>query len=255
MNNTSGLLALSKRELLRYLVVAQQTLVPPLVTSLLFIFIFGLSVGQFIQVGTAGVSYLQFIVPGLLTMHLISSSFENTSSSLFIARWHNHIQEVLLSPLSYLEMVLGLLAGGMSRGILTAIGVYGVASIFERIPIAHPLLLIVFVTTITVIFACAGMITALWANNFGMLNVWNTYVITPAVFLGGVFNPIDMLPEAVRPIAILNPMYYLVSGMRYSVMGIEETSVALSLCVSLALALGSFCLTVYLFKIGYKLRT
>jgi len=108
---------------------------------------------------------------------------------------------------------------------------------------------------ITVIFACAGMITALWANNFGMLNVWNTYVITPAVFLGGVFNPIDMLPEAVRPIAILNPMYYLVSGMRYSVMGIEETSVALSLVVSLSLALGSFCLTVYLFKIGYKLRT
>jgi len=155
-----GLWALSQREILRYLVVTQQTLLPPLVTSLLFIFIFGLSVGKNLEVGIPGVSYLGFMVPGLLAMHLISSSFENTSSSLFIARWNNHVQEILLSPLSFLEMVLGLLVGGVSRGILTAVGVYGVACLFERIPIAHPWLLIFFAVTITVIFSCAGMVCA-----------------------------------------------------------------------------------------------
>ena len=250
-----GLLALSKREILRYIIVVHQTIFPPLVTSLLFIFIFGLSVGKNIEIGTEGISYLRFMVPGLLAMHLISSSFENTSSSLFIARWNNHVQEILLSPLSYFEMVVGLLAGGVSRGLLTAIGVYAVATVFEVIPVAHPGLFLYFGITITVIFSCAGMMAALWANNFGMLSVWNTYLITPAVFLGGVFNPIEMLPEMIRPVAKLNPMYYLVDGMRYSVLGSSENPFALSAAVASVLAVAIFLFTVYLFKIGYKLRT
>src|SRR3989338_4416343 len=110
INNPIGCLSLSKREILRFFSVASQTVFPPLVSSLLFMYIFGVAVGQRIEFQSlTGLTYLQFLVPGLMTMHLISSSYENTSSSLFIARWHNHIQEVLLSPLSYFEMVLGLL--------------------------------------------------------------------------------------------------------------------------------------------------
>lgn len=250
-----GLFALSKREILRYLVVAPQTLLPPVVTSFLFLFIFGLSVGHNVEVGSHASSYAAFIVPGLIAMQLISGSFENTSSSLFIARWHNHIQEVLLSPLSYLEMVLGLLAGGVSRGLLNACGVYLISLIFVQAGIAHPLSFLYFAVTLTVTFSCLGMMAALWANNFGMLSVWSTYVVTPLVYLGGVFTPVDMLPQKVQWLVLWNPLHYLVSGVRYSVTGQAEAVPAVCAAVCGLLAAGTLSLTAHLFRIGYRLRS
>jgi len=218
-------------------------------------YIFGVAIGQRIDFTLAGGSYLHFIVPGLMTLHLISSAYENTSSSLFIARWHNHIQEVLLSPLSYFEMVLGLLAGGVTRGIIVSLGVFLVSFLFEPSAIAHPLMLLYFVTFIAIIFSCAGMLSALWAEDFSMLNLWNIYLIVPTVFLGGVFHPMEMLPNAVRAITIFNPMFYLVNGMRYSITGNSDVSAWICAGAALTMALIIFTATVYLFKIGYKLRT
>jgi ABC-2 type transport system permease protein len=255
ITNPIGVLALSRREIIRFLSVASQTVFPALVTSALFMFIFGVAIGSRIDFSSTGLSYLGFIVPGLMTMHLISSSYENTSSSLFIARWHNHIQEVLLAPLSYFEMVIGLLAGGLSRGIIVCLGVYVVSLLFAPTTIHHPLLLIYFMTTISVIFACAGMLGALWAEDFNMLSVWNIYAIVPLVFLGGVFHPIAMLPEIVQTISKFNPMFYLVQGMRYSVTGTSDISIFLCSVITFLLAISFFFFTVYLFKIGYKLRT
>lgn len=250
-----GLWSLSKREILRYLIVAPQTLLPPVVTSFLFLFIFGLSVGHHVEVGTHASSYAAFIVPGLIAMQLISGSFENTSSSLFIARWHNHIQEVLLSPLSYLEMVLGLLAGGVSRGILNALGVYLISLIFVPAMVAHPFYLLYFAVALTVTFSCLGMMAALWANNFGMLSVWSTYVVTPLVYLGGVFTPMDMLPQKVQWLVAWNPLHYLVSGVRFSVTGQAEAAPVACAVIAGLLAVGTLSLTAHLFKIGYRLRS
>jgi ABC-2 type transport system permease protein len=255
VGNTVGVLALSKREIVRFLYVAPQTLFPPIVTSLLFMYIFGMAIGSRIDFSATGLSYLNFIVPGLMTMHLISSSYENTSFSLFIGRWHNHIQEVLLSPLSYFEMVLGLLAGGVARGVLVTIGVYFSSLIFAPLSIHSPLLLLFFVVMISVIFSCFGMIGALWAEDFGMLNIWNIYLIVPLVLMGGVFHPMDMLPEEIQMISQFNPMYYLVQGIRYSVTGIRETSILTCAMLVTVMAAAVFYITVYLFKIGYKLRT
>ncbi len=255
INNPIGVLSLSKREILRFLTVASQTVFPPIVSSMLFMLIFGVAIGKRLDLASTGLSYLQFIVPGLMTMHLISSSYENTTSSLFIARWHNHIQEVLLSPLSYFEMVLGLLAGGVARGTIVSLGIFLLSGIFGPVSVHNPLALIYFILTISVIFSCAGMIGALWAEDFGMLNVWNVYVIIPLVLLGGVFHPLRMLPSFVQVLSQFNPLYYLVQGMRYSVTGVSSCPVALSAGISLAMALILFYSTVYLFKIGYKLRT
>jgi ABC-2 type transport system permease protein len=174
---------------------------------------------------------------------------------LFIARWHNHIQEVLLSPLSYLEMVLGLLAGGVTRGFLVALGVFLISIFFTPTVIEHPFLLLYFITTISVIFSCAGMIGALWAEDFGMLNLWNIYVIMPMVLLGGVFHPIRMLPYPLQLMTKFNPMHYLVNGVRFSVTGTGDMPVLMSAFFALLLAMGIFFWTVHLFKIGYKLRT
>ncbi len=255
ITNPIGVLSLSKREILRFLTVANQTVFPPIVSSTLFMYIFGVALGSRIDFGLSGMTYLGFIVPGLMTMHLISSSYENTSSSLFIARWHNHIQEVLLSPLSYFEMVLGLLAGGVARGVVVLTGVYLISLIFTPIPIWHPFILIYFILMIAVIFSCAGMLGALWAEDFGMLSVWNIYLIIPLVLLGGVFHPIEMLPMPIQLISHFNPMFYLVQGVRFSVTGNIQTSLISCMLIALILALFLFYMTVYLFKIGYKLRT
>ena len=255
VQNPIGVIALSKREILRFFTVASQTIFPPLISSTLFISVFGLAIGQKINFMADGMTYLSFIIPGLMTMHLITSSYENTCSSLFIARWHNHIQEVLLSPLSYLEMVLGLLAGGVARGFVVVVGVFGLSLFFQLTTIQHPLFTLFFIIMISAIFSCVGMIAALWAEDFNMLSMWNTYFILPSVFLGGVFNPISILPQPFRSLTALNPMYYFVSGMRYSVTGTTEVSVFICALVVLVIAAGAFFLTVHLFRIGYKLRT
>lgn len=255
INNPIGVLSLSKREILRFVTVATQTIFPPIVTSMLFMFIFGVAIGSRVDFSSTGLSYLNFIVPGLMTMHLISSAYENTSSSLFIARWHNHIQEVLLSPLSYFEMVLGLLAGGVMRGIVVSTGVLLISNLFTPLSIHHYVLLFYFILTIAVIFSCAGMVGALWAEDFGMLSVWHIYLIIPLVLLGGVFHPIALLPAAVQTLSQFNPMFYLVDGIRYSITGVSHCSILISMIISFSMALVFFYSTVFLFKIGYKLRT
>lgn len=255
INNPIGCLSLSKREILRFFSVANQTVFPPLVSSTLFMYIFGVALGNRMDFSNLGLSYFGFIVPGLMTMHLISSAYENTSSSLFIGRWHNHIQEVLLSPLSYFEMVLGLLAGGVARATVVCLGVYLVSLFFAPSVIVHPFVLLFFIAAISVIFSCAGMVGALWAEDFGMLNIWNIYLIIPAVLLGGVFHPVGILPPALKIFSHFNPMYYMVSGMRYSVTGVAEVPVEISAGISLLMAVVFFYFTVYLFKVGYKLRS
>lgn len=255
ISNPIGVLALSKREIHRFFSVTNQTIFPPLVSSALFMYIFGVAIGSRIDLSSMGLSYLNFIVPGLMAMHLVSSAYENTSSSLFIGRWHNHIQEILLSPLSYFEMVLGLLAGGVARGITVCVGVYLISLFFAPSVIAHPFALIFFMATISIIFSCAGMMGALWAEDFGMLSIWNIYVIVPMALLGGVFHPTALLPKPLVVLTHFNPMYYLISGIRYSMTGLTDVSAAVCAAVSFAMAGLFFLATVYLFKVGYKLRT
>ncbi len=256
ISNPIGVLALSKREIHRFFSVANQTIFPPLVSSALFMYIFGVAIGSRIDFAAiTGMPYLNFITPGLMAMHLISSAYENTSSSLFIGRWHNHIQEILLSPLSYIEMVLGLLAGGVVRGVVVCLGVWMMSLFFVPSTIVHPLVLIYFMVMIAVIFSCAGMMAALWAEDFGMLSMWNIYFIVPLALLGGVFHPMAMLPKPLLIISHFNPMSYLVNGIRYSMTGISDMPVMESAAIALGMATLFFFATVYLFKIGYKLRT
>jgi ABC-2 type transport system permease protein len=254
ISNPIGVLALSKREIHRFFSVATQTIFPPLVSSALYMYIFGVAIGGHIDFSATGVSYLNFLVPGLMGMHLISAAYENTSSSLFIGRWHNHIQEILLSPLSYIEMVLGLLAGGVARGVVVCLGVWGMSQLFSPSGIAHPVVLIYFMLLIAVIFSCAGMMAALWAEDFGMLSVWNIYLIVPLALLGGVFHPMSMLPKYLSILAHFNPMSYLISGIRYSMTGVSDLPVSIAAAVTFSMAGIAFLATVLLFKVGYKLR-
>ena len=255
IHNRIGFQALVKREILRYFVVFTQTILPPLVSSALFIFVFGFSIGRNLNIAVGGYTYLQFLVPGLVTMHLIESSYANASSSLFISRWHNLIQELLLSPLSYFEMVLGLLIGSVTRGLLVGSGVYLVSLIFTRFPFAHPWLVLYFFILVTLIFSCCGLLVGLWAEGFEKLSVWGTFILTPLIYFGGVFHTIEMVPAPLQIVTRCNPIFYLVSGLRYAMLGIGSVDVRISMGLAAGLAILLFLIVEKLFRVGYKLRS
>ena len=211
--------------------------------------------GQGINFTSVGTPYLHFIIPGLMTMHLISASYENTSSSLFIGRWHNHIQEILLSPLSYFEMVLGLLIGSVTRGLLVASGVYLVSLAFTQFAFFNPWIVAYFFFTVTVIFACLGLLVGLWAEGFEKLSVWSTFVLTPLIYFGGVFHSVRMVPAPLRFVTHLDPIFYLISGLRYGMTGVSDVPIGVSMGLAAFLAVTLFLLVERLFRIGYKLRT
>ncbi len=242
------------REILRFFRVFKDTLIPPVVSSLLFIFIFGLSLGeQIAQVNS--VPYLHFLIPGLVMMAVIDSSFANTSSSLFLSRWAFNIQEILISPLSYLEMVLGLLIGGVTRGIIVGISVYAASAIFVWLPPQHFLLGLFFLLFVSAIFSLLGILVAIFAQEFEHITIWSTFVITPLIFFGGVFHSTTMAPEFIRFLTQINPLFYMIDGLRYGILGVHEASLWSSFLVVLFFFTALFLWTVHLFKIGYKLRS
>lgn len=253
MRNFIGFKTLVEREIVRFTSVFVQTLFPPLVSSFLYIAVFGMMIGgQIPDVG--GSSYVQFLIPGLIMMYLIESAYTNTSSSLFIARWSSHIQEILVSPLSYFEMVLAFLIGGLVRSFVIAFGVYLISLIFAPTPIQHPLVVLTISILVSLTFSSIGAVVALIAEEFEHLSICTTFVITPLVFLGGVFHSVDMIPNRIQVITRYNPIFYMMSGIRYGMLGTSEVPVGTSLMVVFALFLLLFSFTVYLFRSGYKLR-
>jgi len=254
IRNLVGFQTLVKREILRYFVVYTQTLIPPLISSCLFLLVFGYSIGSHLNISIQGSNYLQFIVPGLVMMHLIESPYTNTSSSLFLSRWHNLIQELLLSPLSYVEMVLGLLIGGMTRGFLVGSGVYAVSLLFCRFGFHHPWVVLYFFVMVPLIFALLGLLVGLWAEGFEKLSFWSTFVLTPLVYFGGVFHSVQMVPAPFQWITHVNPIFYFVSGLRYGMLGISDVDVRVSMVLVMTLAVVLFILVERLFRVGYKLR-
>jgi len=182
-----GFRTLVWREIFRFLCVFTQTIFPPVMSSFLYIFIFGFSIGKYIdQVG--GVPYLNFMIPGLIMMYVIEGSYANTSSSLFISRWANYIEELLVTPLSYFEMVFAILIGGLARSMVTATGVYIVSLFFVRLPLANPWAVLYFLILVSLTFSCVGMMIALFAEEFEHLTIMTTFIITPLIFFGGVFH-------------------------------------------------------------------
>lgn len=253
MKSTVGFRTLVWREIYRFFSVFTQTIIPPVVSSFLYIFIFGFSLGQRIE-AIQGFPYLVFLVPGLVMMYVIEGAYSNTSSSLFISRWANNIEELLVTPLSYFEMVLAILIGGLARSLVVATGVYLVSLFFVQFPIAHPLVVFYFLILVSLSFSSAGMIVALFAEEFEHLSICTTFVITPLIFFGGVFHSLEMVPAAIRWLTVFNPMFYMINGLRYGMLGSSDTPLFLSGTVTLVFFIALLSLTVYLFRIGFKLR-
>ena len=253
MANWIGFITLTKREIWRFLKVWTQTILPTAITTVLYLFIFGLTIGRVLpQIGN--LTYLQFIVPGLLMMGIITTTYANNSTSIFMMKWLNFIEGLLVSPLSYIEMVGAFILGGIVRGVTIGVVVYLISLFFYSGSIFNPILFIFLIIIVSLIFSSVGLITGLWANDWDQLNIWSTFLITPLVFLGGVFHSISLVPESLQIITRLNPIFYMVDALRYSMLGVSESNLFIGLPLIIILAVSSFFFTVYLFKIGYKIR-
>lgn len=251
--NWIGLYTMVARDITRIFRVATQTLVTPWISALLYIFIFGYVIGRSIDL-IAGVTYIEFVLPGIVMMNVLASSFAHSSSSLYFKRFIHDIEEILVAPFSHMEMIVGFVMGGIFRGLIVGLGIFVIALFFGGASVAHLGLLIFYIVSVSIIFALLGMIVALWADGFEQLNILSTFIITPLSFLGGVFYSIEMLPKKIQIIALWNPFFYFVDGIRYAMIGIREGGAITGYVVifSLIALLGS--ITWYLFKIGWRLR-
>ncbi len=223
-----GFLGVARMNFERILRIWTQTIFPPIITTLLYILVFGYSIGHDIS-QMHGVPYLSFILPGLMMMSVITSSYMNTAFSFFIARIQQWIEEILVAPVSNAELILGFLVGGVFRGCLVGILIFAVGFFMADISVQNwPLVIALLVLTSTM-FALAGFLNALFAKTFDGVNFVPTFILTPLTFLGGVFYSLDRLPEFWQQVTVLNPIFWIISGFREGFYGISEIPIILPL--------------------------
>ena len=248
-----GMRTLYQKEVKRFLRVPGQTVLSPLITTALYFVVFGWSLGGRLR-EVEGVPYIRFLVPGLVMLGIINNAFLNTSSSLFIMKLQGTIVDLLVTPLSYLEMLAAFLAAGTTRALLVGGLTWLTAAFFVGPSVPHPLEAILAGALVSIAFAAAGLIVALWADKFEQVNFIPTFVITPLAFLGGVFYSASMLPPAFRVVLHFNPIYYMIESMRYALIGVTAEPPWLGFCVLGALTAAMVGWALLLLKGGYKLR-
>jgi ABC-2 type transport system permease protein len=248
-----GLLWLTGREVLRVTKLWTQTIAAPILSSFLFIVVFGLSLGGRIK-QVDGFDYDVFIVPGLITMAMVQAAYSNNASSVFQARFDRYIHDVLAAPLRNWEVNLGLSLGGAVRALTIAVGLLALSLVVVAVPIHQPLVLVVAVTLALVLFSSLGVVVGIYAETFDHHMFVNNILILPLTFLGGVFYSIDRLPSPWHEISHANPIFYLVNAVRYGFLGRSDVSVALSLGVTAALAAAAVAWSSYLFATGKRLK-
>jgi ABC-2 type transport system permease protein len=248
-----GLLWLSGREMLRVLKLWTQTTLAPVISSALFILVFGLSLSTRIS-QVDGFPYREFIVPGLITMAMAQAAYSNNSSSIFQARSDRYIHDVLAAPIRPWQMNLGLTIGGVFRALLIGGGLLAIAAPLTGVPIRHPLELAAAVLLIVTLFGALGVIVGTYAETFDHHTFVNNILILPLTFLGGVFYSVSILPSPWREISHANPIFYIVNAVRYGFLGISDVAPALAFGVAVAMAAALVGWAQYLFSSGRKLK-
>ncbi|WP_238547742.1 ABC transporter permease [Meridianimarinicoccus roseus] len=251
--NWLGLRTLARRETQRFLAVWSQTLMAPLITAGLFLAIFSLAIGTR-RGDVMGVPFVQFIAPGILMMTVIQNAFANTSSAIMIAKVQGNIVDTLMPPLSPAELVAGYLSGSVSRGIFVASAILLVAAVFLGQGIAHPLWVLVYVVLGSVFLGSLGIVAAILANKFDQMAAITNFVITPLSFLSGTFYSVEGLPRAMQIITHVNPVFYLIDGVRYGVIGTSDSSPWIGLPIVLVFTGGAVALCLRWFRTGFRLK-
>ena len=244
---------LLKKEVLRFWRVAFQTIAAPVLTAVLYLLIFGHVMSDRVQV-YPGVSYVAFLVPGLVMMSMLQNAFANSASSLVQSKIMGNLVFVLLTPLGPWHWFIAYVGAAILRGLLVGAGVYLITLFYAPAQAAAPGWIFVFAFLGTSLMGVLGLLAGLWADKFDQMAVFQNFVIMPMTFLAGVFYSIQSLPGVWQKLSHFNPFFYMIDGFRYGFFGVSDVSPWLSLAVSGASCLGVALLTLHLLKIGYKLR-
>ncbi len=251
--NWLGLYTLIEREVIRFTTIWTQTIMAPLITAGLFLLVFSLALGSR-RGDVMGVPFASFLAPGILMMTVIQNAFANTASSLVISKIQGNIVDTLMPPLSPAELVIGYVAGGVLRGFAVAAAVMIVTFPVLGVGIAHPLWVVLFITMGSALLALVGMLAGIVSERFDQMNAITNFIITPLSFLSGTFYSIEVLPDFLRVLTHFNPVFYLIDGLRYGVIGASDSSpvVGALFCGALIVVLGLW--TWRWFASGYRLK-
>lgn len=253
MQNYIAFKTIVRKEITRFMRIWSQTLLPPVITQSLYFIIFGGFVGSQVP-AINGISYMAFIVPGLVMMAVITSSFQNVVSSFFGSKFQRNIEELMVSPVPNGVIISGYVIGGALRGIMVGAIVFLISMLFVQPQIFNLALIFLFVVLTAIVFALGGLLNAIFAKKFDDIAIFPTFVLTPLTYLGGVFYSIHRLPEFWQNVSKLNPILYMVDGFRYGFFGFADMNVGLSvgILVGTAVILSGVCY--YLLEKGVGLK-
>jgi len=242
------------KEILRFSRIWVQTLLPPAITMALYFIIFGKLIGE--QIGDMeGFRYIDFIVPGLILMSVISNSYANTVSSFYFSRWNKHIDELLIAPVPNWLILAGFVGGGVARGVSVGVIVTIVASFFSDLAIhSYAVTLTVFVLT-SILFSLAGFINGVFANSFDDISIIPTFVLTPLTYLGGVFYSISLLPDFWQTVSMANPVLYMVNLFRYGFLGVSDVDLLFGEMIIMIFIVILTIYSLWLLKTGRGIKT
>jgi ABC-2 type transport system permease protein len=242
-----------RKEVVRLFRIWTQTFLPPVITTSLYFLIFGKFIGSQVK-PIGGVSYMEFIVPGLVMMSVIMQSFMNSAFTFYMSKFQKTLEEVQVSPTPYLVMILGHVSAAVFRGIVTAVIILLVALFFTPLHVHSLGITFLFVLLSALLFSLAGLVNGIFANSFDTVQIFPTFVLTPLTYLGGVFYSVKVLPEIWQMVSYANPILYMVNGFRYGLLGVSDTSVWTSFLVLSGLIVAMVGINYYLFKTGKGLR-
>jgi ABC-2 type transport system permease protein len=242
-----------RKEIRRYLRIWTQTLLPSAITMSLYFVIFGSLIGS--RIGEmGGYSYMQFVVPGLIMMAIVTNSYSNVVSSFFGSKFSHSVEELLVSPIPNYVILMGYVVGGVTRGMLVAVVVTIVSLFFTELHIHSYFVVVVIVLMTATLFSLAGFINAVYANSFDDISIVPTFILTPLIYLGGVFYSMDLLPEFWANVSRLNPLVYVVNAFRYGVLGVSDVSLPFALGMIALFTAIAFAFSMHLLNSGKRLR-
>ena len=242
------------KEVLRFSRIWVQTIFPPIITTSLYLLIFGGLMGE--RIGQMqGIDYLQYIIPGIILMTVITNSYANTVSSFFLAKFNHSIEEILVSPVPYWVILLGYISGGVVRGFIVGLCVFIAVSFFVEFTVDS-----IFITFMTflltaILFSLAGFINAIFAQSFDDISIVPTFILMPMTYLGGMFYSIDILPQFWQDVSKFNPIYYMVDSFRLGFLGVSTSDFWTSMSVLLMMIIVLTVVSFYLLKKGVNIKT
>jgi len=252
--NTFSVWAMYRFQMVRFFRTIGESLATPVITTALYFVVFGSAIGNRMQPVVEGLQYGSFLVPGLIMLSIFTNSIFNASFGIYFPKFTGTIYELLSAPISYLEIVIAFVGAAATKSVILGLVILATAYVFVPVKILHPLEMVAFLVLVSFAFSLFGFIIGIWAQSFEQLNFIPMLIVTPLTFLGGAFYTIDMLPEAWRSVAMLNPVVHLISGFRWSFFELPGDHVGISLAVTLGFVLVLLAVVAWIFKTGYRLK-